>query len=329
MGRDLIDWLAGYHFFKQQYVARNSQYIPLADQFFDLEDEFSRLGIKTGMKFRYLVQDIATCSTYKATKDSYIERLLLKKEYADDLQKKSVDILMRSANVLMKIDKLGGESWTNFGDDPMEMLKLVANNEDVYWTIPELCTSYKRSEGSIRLPTNVTKNIHFNEQKGHRQAVCTINLDEPLEEQFNAIMKILTLMTMNNDNNRENDLYKLDDRSYIIEYEEIIKNTIVSYDNSGDKSRCIGLWLWDKVQEFGNKRGDKVKAIKELELLSFFDKLSLGYDPDYYHWLKRTAACIEAAEVLTFDKKNPESKKRKRSSGTRKRKLVPGTKAAK
>jgi len=96
-----------------------------------------------------------------------------------------------------------------------------------------------------------------------------------------------------------------------------------------NKPRAIGLWLWDRVNELGAGRGAKIQAIAEFEALPNFANFTLGNDPDYYHWLRRTEACIEAAEVLTFDKKNPESKKRKRPSGTRKRKLVPGTKMAK
>lgn len=108
-----------------------------------------------------------------------------------------------------------------------------------------------------------------------------------------------------------------------------IQNLSPSYLTSSETSRAVGLWLWDRVKELCSKRGAKIQAIKELEQLPYFEKLGLGYDPDYYHFLRRTEACIEAAEVLAFDKKNPERKKYKSSSGTRKRKLVPGTKTVK
>lgn len=96
----------------------------------------------------------------------------------------------------------------------------------------------------------------------------------------------------------------------------------------GPIARLVGLWLWDNIKKNGGKYNSVIRAIEKFESMPNFDDFRLGSAPDYYHWLRRTQACIQAAEVLTFDKKNPESKKHKRSSGTRKRKLVPGTKTA-
>ncbi|MEA4858321.1 MAG: hypothetical protein AAGU21_07395 [Solidesulfovibrio sp.] len=329
MGRDLAYWLAGYHFFKQQYVARNPSYIPLADKLFDLEEEFEQLGIKTGMKFRFLVQDTANHLSSKTMKKSYVELMISKDRYAKELGEKGVSLIIEAAKIFIQIDKIGGETWTNFGDDPSSLLDVLSKNEDIYWTIPNLCTSYKRREGSIRLPVNAANNIKFDEKGGQRKAVCTIDLNEPLDEQFNTLMKVLTLMAIPDFNDREKSLYDLDDKSYEIEYQQIVGKPDVSYDRAGDKSRAIGLWLWDKVNVLGCRHGSKIEAIKEFEQLSCFEKLGLGYDPDYYHFLRRTEACIAAAEVLTFDKKKPLHPKRKCTSGTRKRKLVPGTKTAK
>ncbi len=95
--------------------------------------------------------------------------------------------------------------------------------------------------------------------------------------------------------------------------------------------RAAGLWLWDRVKELRGGEGAKTQAIDEIQDKFDLDMLGLGNKQitEFYHYLRRTEACIEAAKVLPFDKKNPESKKRKRPSGTRKRKLVPGTKTAK
>ena len=319
MGKDLNEWLAGYHFFRQQYVARNSQYIPLADQFFYLEDEFLQLDIKN-WSFRGLVNDVMFCSENKTINKFNIEQFILSRFYADDLDKHAVDILARAVIIQRHIEKIGGEIWTEYGDDPSELLERIGNGELFYWTIPELSDSYNVKKGSVLLPINAMENIQLKEQKGLRQAICTINLDESLDDQFNTIMRMLNLVTMTDKNGRIDDLHRLEDRSRIIEYDEIVKKNIVSYNNSGDKARCIGLWLWDRVKELGEVRGAKTRAIAEFELLPNFNEFGLGDNPDYYHWLRRTEACIEAAEVLTFDKKNPESKKRKCPSGTRKRK---------
>lgn len=79
---------------------------------------------------------------------------------------------------------------------------------------------------------------------------------------------------------------------------------MIRYNKNSDISRAIGLWLWDRVKELGNTRGAKAQAVREFEQMPYFDKLELGYDPDYYHFLRRTEACIKSHKVLSFDKKS-------------------------
>ncbi|MEA5089265.1 hypothetical protein [Solidesulfovibrio sp.] len=95
--------------------------------------------------------------------------------------------------------------------------------------------------------------------------------------------------------------------------------------------RAAGLWLWDRVKDLGGGEGAKTQAIGELQERFDLNSLGLGNKeiPEFYHYLRRTEACIDAAKVLPFDKKKSQAQKPKHPSGTRKRKLVPGTKTAK
>lgn len=88
-----------------------------------------------------------------------------------------------------------------------------------------------------------------------------------------------------------------------------------AYKPSSVKVRAIGLWLFDYVHKIGNLRGSIKKAITELGKTSYLPDLSLDVeDSDLRFYLRRTTACIEAREVLSFAKK-----------GTQKKKMVPGT----
>lgn len=316
MGRDLAMWLAGYHYFKQQYVARNDKYIPLGEIFYDLEQKYNDLPERPPTKFSAIAFDAMEHFNQGTTKESLVRRLCKVEEATEE----AADIALRAGMILSEIDKIGGETWTGFGDNPSAMLEDIVNGDDIYWRIEHLYHGYKRGDGSVRFPVGIMEKIRFTGRDKNRKAFCTIDLNAPLWEQFNDILKMLTIITCHGNQDSENNLNALDNASYELEYKRIISNAKVSYDRVGDKSRAIGLWLWDKVHDLGHRHGAKIEAIKELEQLPFFENLGLGYDPDYYHFLRRTEACIEAAEVLAFDKKNRVIPKRKRHSGTRKHK---------
>jgi len=97
-----------------------------------------------------------------------------------------------------------------------------------------------------------------------------------------------------------------------------------TYFRGGDLPRIIGLWLWENLKENFGKFDTLIDAIDEFESLSFFNELKLGRDPSYGRWLARTKECIDVEEVLPIVPKN-----KQHTSGTKKRKLVPGTKTVK
>lgn len=73
-------------------------------------------------------------------------------------------------------------------------------------------------------------------------------------------------------------------------------------------SRIVGLWLWDKVHELGNKRGAINQAIRSLSEQFDLKRLGLEHveDSDFRFYLSRTRDCISNASVLPFSKKRTE-----------------------
>lgn len=71
------------------------------------------------------------------------------------------------------------------------------------------------------------------------------------------------------------------------------------------KSRIIGLWLFDRFQELGGRRGAAKQAIEDFR--NQFDNRNLGTenldDADWRFYLMRTRACVEKGHVLPFSKK--------------------------
>lgn len=82
------------------------------------------------------------------------------------------------------------------------------------------------------------------------------------------------------------------------------------------RARAAGLWLWDRVQELGDKRGTAKQAIQEFRASDDIHTIDVenAEDADLRFYLKRTAECIAKPGVLSFSKK-----------GTRKAHRVPGT----
>jgi hypothetical protein len=100
-------------------------------------------------------------------------------------------------------------------------------------------------------------------------------------------------------------------------YEKLLyTNTPGAVIPESQSPRAVGLWLWDSLEKNGGKHKTIIKAIDELEGLDCFPCVQLGENPDYYHFLRRTNACIEAAEVLSFEKKKTKDKSKK-GSGTK------------
>lgn len=82
------------------------------------------------------------------------------------------------------------------------------------------------------------------------------------------------------------------------------------YTPKSDSSRAVGLWLWDRVKELGNKRGAVKQSLKEFHETGYLEKLGLEdvEEADLRFWYRRTDDCIKAAEVLPFTKRKKGTK---------------------
>jgi len=182
---------------------------------------------------------------------------------------------------------------------------------------------------NVDLNDNKTHPVKFDEYTNGMVLDIRIDLSKPMNIILREVESVVDSAKLYDSGSTKDFLGE----EFSLSYYELLADSEASfrsgYNPRSDLSRAIGLWLWDNIKKNGGKYDSVIRAIEEFESMPNFDDFGLGSTPDYYHWLRRTEACIEAAEVLTFDKKNSESKKRKRPSGTRKRKLVPGTKTAK
>ena len=82
------------------------------------------------------------------------------------------------------------------------------------------------------------------------------------------------------------------------------------YRKNSDRARAIGLWLWDRVQEYGGKRGALSQALTDLAKSGHLHSLGLEHvdDGDLRRWHKWTDDCIQAAKVLPFTKRKKGTK---------------------
>lgn len=69
-----------------------------------------------------------------------------------------------------------------------------------------------------------------------------------------------------------------------------------------DAPRAIGLWLWDYIHANSCKQNAAIRELGETGHLRLLNMENLE-DTDLRFFLRRTKACIEAREVLSFSKK--------------------------
>lgn len=299
-----------YSFWALEYVARKNDYYSFCKNFYEFQKSILEKYIGSDSRDDISlnnIQEYASENGIKiAVKDSKKICSALTKEYK----------LYR---------KYGYPSWAIF-NSPENILKGVTES-GVY-----IQDFYRGYVGSILIAADIEgKNNHPVRHSDYTDGkVLAVEID--LTKPTSVILKEIEGVVESSKSYVSGDKDFLDDElppdyfQLLADKEAALRG---SYKPESDTPRAIGLWLWDRVHKLGAERGAKIQAITEFEALSNFADFELGHDPDYYHWLRRTEACINAAEVLTFDKKKSEPQNRKCSSGTRKRKQVPGTKTAK
>ncbi|GAB6035909.1 hypothetical protein JCM15519_04680 [Fundidesulfovibrio butyratiphilus] len=76
------------------------------------------------------------------------------------------------------------------------------------------------------------------------------------------------------------------------------------------EARAAGLWLWDRVQELGARRGAIAQAQSEFNDAGYVEALDLN-DDNLGRYYRKTNESIEAAEVLSFRNSGKGTKKSK------------------
>lgn len=278
-------WLVGYHFFREQYLARNSKYLMFIHRLHELQDEYQATNPKSSLPYDHYVW--AECFQ----KEKYLK--------SKEMTKFQIRLIKQGISITNKLKKMDGSFSTGFGVETNFLLDHIANGHSPHETSPSLANSYTPRPGTFRVSGDALRKIEFDE-KGF--ATVRFELKNSLPIQFIKAYKILAEQrNIRNESNEQEDINfeRLEEIDYEIEYYVINSINRIAYSPRSDLPRSIGLWLFDYCEE--NNCGGP-SSINELRKTDFINRLRLDskQDREFQRWLSATKKCIEAADVYAL-----------------------------
>ncbi len=290
-----------YSFWAREYVAREEQYISIQE----IARPFESSSLASWAAYKNNVD--AEC-----TITEFFSKVITGEVECSNTEKHAITQAVELDHVCFDVcGFLGGEKPTS----ACEIIKTLYNNEDLttkFNTQFRGFTPFSTWEGVEKFYIEAPDSP-MREFDGKKVVTLNIEYDKPIKLILDKVRDVVACAREAGDNNML--FQKLYRECDSLEDYDRCASLRCAYKPSSDKVRAIGLWLFDYVHDIGNFRGSIKKAITEIGKTSYLSDLSLDVeDADLRFYLRRTTACIEAREVLSFAKK-----------GTQKKKLVPGT----
>ncbi|MEA4856546.1 hypothetical protein [Solidesulfovibrio sp.] len=273
-------WLAGYHFFREEYLARNNNYITFLDKLDDLQKEFDNREPKPKLEYQI----------YAWEENFQTEECLTHSNF----DRKQIQLVKRGASITKKLKKMGGSHHIGYGSIIGNLLDKIPNRFSTCGELIEQLSNYTPRKGTYRIHREALDAIKFDNE---RFATATFDTSKPLPIQFIRIYKLVVgLQHMKSESKEHVDYDKLEEIDCDIEYYILTSNKKISYSPRGDTARMIGLWLYDYCKE--NDCGGPT-AITELRRTVFLNKLGIDskQDREFQRWLVGTHKCIADSEV--------------------------------